>query len=123
MWKAGGIACKISAGMSSGPGALPLGMRWRQRRYRCTVIWPSSMDGARGGVGGSASAQGKGAEGSTSGEGVREVVACSRIVLTTSSGSWTRVPRHVRTEVREGRGAPVVSVVRLLRSWMTNFGF
>jgi hypothetical protein len=81
------------------------------------------MDGARGGVGGSASAQGKGAEGSTSEEGVREVVACSRTVLTTSSGSWMRVPRQVRTEVREGRGAPAVSVVRLLRSWMTNFGF
>ncbi len=81
------------------------------------------MDGARGGVGGSASAQGKGAEGSTSEEGVREVVACSRTVLMTSAGSWTMVPRHVRTEVRVGRGVPVVSVVRLLRSWMTNFGF
>ena len=81
------------------------------------------MDGARGGVGGKASAQGKGAVGSTSGEGVREVVACSRIVLMTSWESCMMVPRQVRTEVREGRGAPVVSVVRLLRSWMTNFGF
>ena len=123
MWKAGGIACKISAGTSSGPGALPLGMRLRQRRYLCIVIWPSSMDGARGGVGAIASAQGKGADGSTSGEGVREVVACSRTVLTTSSGSWTRVPRDVRIELREGRGAPEVSVVRLLSSWMTYFGF
>ena len=38
--------------MSSGPGALPLDMRWRQRRYLCVLIWPSSMDGARGGGGG-----------------------------------------------------------------------
>ena len=123
VWKAGGMACRISAGTSSGPGALPLDMRCRQRRYLCIVIWPSSMDGARGGVGGSASAQGKGADGSTSGEGVREVVACSRMVLTTSAGSWTRVPQDVRIELREGRGAPEVAVVRRLSSWMTNFGF
>jgi hypothetical protein len=81
------------------------------------------MDGARGGVGAIASAQGKGADGSTSEEGVREVVACSRTVLTTSAGSWTRVPLDVRIELREGRGAPEVSVVRLLSSWMTYFGF
>ena len=81
------------------------------------------MEGARGGVGERADDHGNGAEGSTSGEGVREVVACSVTVRITSCGSCARVPRVVRTEVSEGRGAPALSDARRLRSWMTNFGF
>ncbi len=77
----------------------------------------------RGGVGGRACIHGNGAEGSTSREGVREVVACSSTVRMTSWGSCTRVPRTVRTVVSEGRGVPLLSVVRRLRSWMNNLRF
>ncbi len=66
-----------------------------------------------GGVGGMACAHGNEAEGSTSREGVREVVACSSTVRMTSWGSCMRVPRSMRTEVREGRGAPLLSVEEL----------
>ena len=123
MWKVWGMAFRIAAGMPSGPGAFPLGMRRRQRWYLWWSSCPSNMEGAREGVGGMSFAHGNGALGSTVGEGVKVAVACSVTVRMTSCGSVSTVQPSVRMVVREARGAPLLSDLRRCKSWITSLGF